>query len=319
MRIEKNRGLLMLIAGFAAAAMLVLASGCPQDEQRDVAAEETEVDERPFVKTTCYPIDWLVEELAGQRVRHELIIPRGEDPPLWDPGLKTVADLKEADLILANGAGYETWMETATLPPGKVVYTAAGLDLIRMEGETHSHGPGGEHSHSGTDPHTWTDPNLFIEQAEVVVEELIRIDPDHAEAYSTGLTQLIPALQELDEDYREVFDEMDEDAALAASHPSYNYLAQRYGFAIVSFGLDPQEVSSEQVIDEVSNWQRQVLRPVMFWEEPPTPEVQTSLPGNIRHVFVDPLEQPPEQGEYDYMDQAEANVERLREALTATD
>jgi zinc transport system substrate-binding protein len=319
MRFEPKAKTQLLLAGIAVLVVLGLVSGCAGGEQKETTADKPETDSRPLVKTTCYPMDWLVRELAGQRVRRELIIPKGEDPPFWQPGVRTVADLQDADLILANGAGYEAWMRTATLPVGKVVYTAEGLDLIELEGETHSHGAQGEHSHTGTDPHTWLDPNLFQKQAERAVEELIRIDPDHGEAYSTGLTQLIPVLVELDEDYDKLFDEMDNDVALAANHPAYNYLASRYGVPVVSFSLDPADISSPEAIQEVVEWQRTVEQAVLLWEEPPTPEVQSSLPGNIRHVFVDPLEQPPEQGPYDYVKQARDNISRLRDAIVVVE
>jgi zinc transport system substrate-binding protein len=200
-----------------------------------------------------------------------------------------------------------------------VVYTAEGLDLIEREGVTHSHGMGGEHSHAGTDPHTWSDPDLFIKQAERVAEELIRIDPEHSEAYNAALAQLIAMLEELNGAYEDLFGAMAEDVALGANHPAYDYLARHYGFAIVSFALEPAEVGSDEAIQEVEEWTAEVSRPVMFWEETPTAAVEQSLPGDIRHVFVDPLEQPVSGQAYDYTGQAYANIKRLHEALVVTD
>lgn len=304
----------------AAGAALAFSSACGGAESPEPSNETaTEPLERPLVKTTCYPMDWLVSQLAGPRVERELIIPEGQDPVHWQPEPDVVAGLAEADLVVANGAGYEKWMETATLPPGKVVYTAEGLDLIERESVTHSHGVHGDHSHAAIDPHTWSEPGLFVQQAERVAEELERIDPEHSEAYDTALAQLTVTLEELSGAYEELFSEMSEEAALAANHPAYDYLARRYGFAIVSFELDPEEVSSTEVIEDVEEWRAEVQLPVMLWEELPTPAVEQSLPGDIRHVFVDPLEQPPEGEPYDYTGQAYDNIRRLSEALVVTD
>jgi len=260
-------------------------------------------------------MDWLVAKLAGDRVERECVLPAGEDPPYWNPGLDVITALQEADLVVANGADFEKWMATVTLPPGRVVKTASGLDLITLAGVTHSHGVHGEHSHEGLDPHTWSDPAMFSQQAERVAEALIRIDPEGTEAYLAALSELQGSLMELDAAYRDLFGRLGGEYDWAANHPAYNYLARSYGLEIRDFALDPGEVPGKDTVAEVEAWTKGASGPVMLWEEPPAREVVESLPGGIRHVWIDPLEQPPEGGAYDYLAQARANIDRLPDSL----
>ena len=272
--------------------------------------------ERPLeVRTTCFPVDWLVGRIAGDRVRRSNILPAGEDPPHWQPSADLVAGLNQADLIVANGAGYERWMTTAMLPRTKRVDTSSGLELIRIEAPTHSHGAEGRHSHTGTDPHTWADPRTYLAQAHAVHAALVEADPDNRDRYGENLQALRRDLEALDEEYAAALRGAGE-WVLAAGHPSYNYLARRYGLNIRSFNFDPGVAPTEQQRSDFTEWAAGVERPVLLWESEPSPQVVSAFPERVRHVRIDPLEQPGEAGTYDYLSQARANVSRF-EALIA--
>lgn len=182
----------------------------------------------PTVEALSAPAAWLVERVGGERVSVENIVPAGEDAATWAPSGVVVVGLAEADLIVANGAGYETWTKTATLPTAKLVDTARGLDLVERQGQTHSHGKQGAHSHVEVDPHTWTDPAIFAQQAAAVHAALIRVYPAGKADFDANLAAVTAELEAVGAEL---------DAALAApgsramiaGHPSFRYLARRVG------------------------------------------------------------------------------------------
>ena len=188
---------------------------------------------RPVVRSLSWPVGWLVDQLAGGAVDHLCILPAGADPAGWRPDGALVAELGTVDLIVANGAGYEGWVETASLPTARLIDTSRGLQLIEHASTTHSHGAG-EHSHGALDPHTFLDPTLFGRQATRVAAALKSVLADDA-AIDARLTGLIASLEALGGEW---------DAALAPrseepAHIDWSYLLARAGAEASGVGAPP--------------------------------------------------------------------------------
>lgn len=267
------------------------------------------------VRTTSFPADWLVRAIGGEQVEVTRILPAGEDAPFHQPDPEVIASLADADLIVANGAGFEAWMATATLPAGKVLETAGGVDLIEREAVTHSHGADGEHSHAGIDPHTWSDPLAYLQQAKAVHSRLVFLDATHAETYDAGYAQVQQDLTALHEAWAEAWLPA-AGRRFAASHPAFEYLARRYEVNLTSFDLDPEAPATPAQAAAVSAWAKAAGPEAVFlWEARPTPEAMTSLPNGLVHVVLDPLEQPGADGRYDPVKQARSNVHKIRRVL----
>ena len=52
------------------------------------------------------------------------------------------------------------------------------------------------------DPHVWMDPQLWIRAAEVIRDELAKMDPQGAEAYARAAEAYIAKLRSLDEEMK---------------------------------------------------------------------------------------------------------------------
>jgi zinc transport system substrate-binding protein len=296
---------------FLLLASLVITAGCSADDSPDTDDAPVEEAIPLQVRTTSFPADFLVARIAGDRVERVNLLPVGEDAPFWQPSAEVVASLAEVDLIVANGAGFERWMAAATLPGSRVVDTSAGLELIEIEGRTHSHGARSEHSHAGIDPHTWSDPVGYAQQARAVHDALVVADPDGAEAYGASLATLTGELEALDAAFRPILAQL-KARPLTASHPAFNYLARRYGLTVRSFDFDPEEVPDPDALAEFESWADEQEVPVLLWEAPPTEVVTSAFGDEVRHVFVSPLEQPMA-GVYDYLAQARTNLRTFDE------
>ena len=268
------------------------------------------------VTTTSFPAAWLVQRIAGDVVEHSNVLPVGEDAPFWQPTGDVVAAVATSNLIVTNGAGFERWLATATLPEGIVVDSSEGVPLITVKSQTHSHGKGGEHSHAGTDPHTWSDPLTFGDQARNVHRALSNAAPSSAAVLDRNLGALDTELRNLHAAYTEALLPA-AGVKLSASHPAFNYLARRYALDLTSFDFDPEEVPSPEALAEFSAWAGEQRAPILLWEGTPTEEVKAAFPAGTRHIFVDPLEQPGPTGSYDYLAQAKANVTVFKELFHA--
>ncbi len=280
----------------------------------DDGGEETPEAVRLSVYTSCYPVDWMTRRVAGEHADVTNILPVGEDPPEWTPPAEVVTAMQGADLVVINGATFEGWVATTTLPQDKLVDTTAALkgQLIEIQGETHSHGKGGEHTHAGTDPHTWSDPLIAIEQAVAIKNALAAADPGHAEAFEANLAALKAELEALDGEYKAALAGYD-GQVLATSHPAFNYLGQRYGLKLDNYGFEPGEEPEEEQFHHFEHHVEEHGTKLMLWESMPGDELKQKFEATgVTVVFLDPLEQPPEGASYDYLAQARANVATLQ-------
>ncbi len=259
------------------------------------------------VRSLSWPAHWLVEQVGGDHIQLRAILPAGEDAMHWRPEPELIAGLAQSDLIVANGAGYEAWIATATLPADALVQSARGLSLVEVEATTHSHGTDGEHSHGTIDPHTWGSPALYAQQAAAVATALGAADPANAAAYSAAATALTQELATISEVYAEAFSRAG-DSRIASSQPSYRYLARELGVEIHALDLQPGSAPSVHQLAAFEAWAGDAESPILLWEAIPTSEVKAAFPDGVRHVWLDPLEQPGASGSYDYLAQVRANI-----------
>jgi len=240
----------------------------------------------PSVYTTFYPTTYFAERIGGALVNVVCPLPADSDPIWWRPEPDTLRQYQEADLVVLNGASFEKWAQSRSLPENRVVSTADGFrdEWIRYEeAATHKHGPAGEeHTHEGIDGHTWIDPVLAKRQAAAIRDAMKRLLPDRAAELDRNFAKLAADLDALDAKFKAL---PVEGKSIVATHPAWNYPARRYGWNLVN---DPEADGD-----------------VRLWEGEPGEEG----PGE---VAFSPCEQ---QGGQDYLAAMHANLDRLQAAL----
>ena len=299
----------------ACALVLVLGLGaCGGSDAGDGKADVTVPVEKLAIYTTCFPVDWLTRRVAGDHAEVVHVLPVGEDPPEWTPPPETVTAMQGASLIITNGAGFEGWVATTTLPEARVIDTSDSpqIHLIEiLEEATHSHGKDGEHTHKGIDPHTWSDPKTAVAQAAVIRDALSKADPAHADAFAASHEALAHDLRQLEEGYKAACKGYGGEV-MATSHPAFNYLARHLGLRLIDFGFEPDAAPDEREMTRFRETVADEGITVLLWEAHPTDEVKAPFDEiGVMSVFLDPLEQPPDGGTYDYLAQARANVGTL--------
>ena len=203
---------------------------------------------RPVVLTTFRPTADFARRIAGDLVDVRCPVPEDEDPIFWQPSRDVLEQYRAADLVIVNGAEYEKWVATASLPASRVVDTAAGFRdawLVHAGSVTHSHGGAGAHTHEGIDGHTWLDPLLARRQAEAIASAFTRTRPEHAAAFTAGMRTLAAQLDALDARWTSLAARL-RGCRVLASHPAYDYVARRYEVTIVNVLLDPDAAWDEQ-------------------------------------------------------------------------
>lgn len=113
---------------------------------------------------------------------HSVINDPAVDPHDFTP---TVADGKlvaQADVVLANGAGYDSWMSKLTAAePHVAVVSAAKVVGV----------------HDGQNEHIWYNPTAMPKLANALAKQLSRSDPKHKAAYEKNAQRYIQSLKPL--------------------------------------------------------------------------------------------------------------------------
>ena len=231
------------------------------------------------VQASSYPAYYFAQRVATDSFDVRYRVPNAVDPAFWRPGDEDLIAFQQADIILLNGATYEKWLKTVTLPRSIMLDTSKGFSdqYLESEGEVHQHGNGIAHSHGGTAMTTWLDFALAAKQAESIAERFIVEAPADEAAIKDRLAVLKEDLEELDDRMNAIAGAWADKELIIASHPVYQYLAKAYGLTLESVEwewstpLGDQETAKlKALIDKnQASW--------MIWESNPTKDNQARI------------------------------------------
>ena len=208
-----------------------LAAACQKE------AESLQPERLSVVATTTIVGD-VVQNVGGEQISLTVLLPPGADPHAFDPSPRDVALVQDADLIFANGAGLEEFLEPLIESAGgqeKVVDLSASLTLLELgdepvEDEEHAD----EHAHEGADPHTWTDPHNVMAWTQTIAQALGEADPQHAADYAARSQAYLQTLVDLDAwIVGQVATIPEGERKIVTDHLTLGYFAHRYGFTQV--------------------------------------------------------------------------------------
>jgi zinc transport system substrate-binding protein len=236
------------------------------------------------------PFASLIEEMVGESA--EVVAPwraAGGDPAYWRPSAEDIGAIQSCGLVFLNGAGYEPWAEQAALPRGSVFDLSSFVRgrLIVETGETHSHGPDGEHSHSGYASTTWLSPAILRVQLREIAAQLSARLPEieHRIDFKRGAADLLLGTIE-----GHLVELGRAQPIWLGSHPVYQYLAQAGGFDVESMHWEPGEMPSETEWTKFRLVRLSAPTPKawMLWEGEPGADIRAKLAEEGVEVVVLP-------------------------------
>jgi zinc transport system substrate-binding protein len=293
---------------FLGLSVLLIGSACdrPENPGRGVSDPRT-------IAVSNYPLAYFSERIGGERINVDWRIPKDIDPSAWSPDGDDLAAIQAADLIFLNGATYEKWLPTASLPVSRVVDTTAGVKdqlLPSGDGSIHAHGPEGSHSHVGTASTTWLNPEIAIAQATMIHDSLVRILPAHQEEFTSNLGLLIRELQERSAPIEQAVNAAPS-TPVFFSHPVYQYLSDRFRMNGATVHWEPGEPPTPEQLEELEALQVDHPAAWFIWESPPTPEAIAALQERgLQSIVFAPCGNRPESG--DLLETFDANAIELR-------
>lgn len=191
------------------------------------------------VATTTIVAD-VVDNIGGDSIELSILLPIGSDPHSFDPTPQDIARIADADVVFANGAGLESFLDNLIESAGaqnRVAYVSDGIAFLES-GIDHDAGlgsseikdGGGNHS-EGVDPHTWTNPMNVVIWVRNIEGQLSQNDPANAAVYKANASSYTEKLEALDAWIREQVAKIPEsDRKIVTDHAIFGYFASAYGF-----------------------------------------------------------------------------------------
>jgi zinc transport system substrate-binding protein len=288
---------------------LTVLVSCERQEGTSGGGGQTD---KPVVVCANYPLQYFAQRIGGEAIDAVLPVPAGTDPAFWEPSPDDIGLMQQAAVILLNGAGYEKWLPTISLPENRLVDSSVGFRdhyLEEGDGPTHQHGPGGEHSHGEIAFTTWLDLSQAIQQARAVERALSRVSPGRADQHRVNLASLTNELASLDRRLL-AWGQSVRGQPLIGSHPVYQYFVRRYGLNLRSVHWEPHTEPDAAAWRELEVLLRQHPARVMSWEGTPLEATLNGLEQRgLASRVVSPCASIPAEG--DFLSGMRRNLENL--------
>jgi manganese/iron transport system substrate-binding protein len=254
------------------------------------AAEEQDSGKLKVV-TTVSPITSIVENIGGDRIQLEGVVPEGINSHIFEPQPSLARSMSDADLIVANGLFLEEPTlelaeankrdDTPVLRLGDLAVSPGQWQFDFSFPESLGH----------PNPHLWPDPNLGLKYAELTQEQLASLDPGNADYYRENLEAFRARINAIDAAIREsVATIPPENRRLVTYHDSWAYFAQTYGMEVIgavqpSDFAEPSAREMADLIDQI----RELGLPAIFGSEEFPSRVLETIAREGNTTYIDQL------------------------------
>ena len=297
------------------------------------------------VVTSFSILEDFASQVGGDRITVKSIVPVNGDVHAYEPRPTDVIAFKRADLVLANGLQFDTFMQRlakSSETKAPVVEVTKGIEPLKNTEDEHGHGAESahddhdhghdhdhahehehehEHDHGEYDPHAWQSvPNAMI-YVKNIADALCKVDSAGCESYKANASAYTEKLQALHESVKAAFAALPEDKrTLITSHDAFGYLGAAYGLTL----LAPEGTSSatEATAADVAAIIRQIREDkgsAVFMENISNPALikQIASEGNVAvggKLYSDALSGPDEPAPT-YLKMMQYNADTITKAI----
>lgn len=316
MWIGRTKGTIGRVSPFVATLMLVgVLASCT------AAADSDPTDTGVRIVTTTTILGDVVRNITGDLADVTTLVPVGVDPHEYQASAQQIAELRQADLVVANGLGLEEGLTDVLVAAAgdgvNVIEIGPAVSPIPFTGL----GDDSTQSSSALDPHVWMDPSRMQTAVSLIEAELADVEPSID--WSPGAASYQTILEELDGEIQTLLDPVSS-RTLVTNHDSLRYFAERYGFDVIGVvipgGSTLAEPSSAQLADLIELMREQGTTVIFAETTEPTTlaeaiAAELGPEAQVVELFTGSLGEPGS-GVETLVDMLRTDAERIAEALT---
>ena len=256
-----------------------------------------------------------VNQIGGENINLTILMPPEVDPHTYDPSPQDATKIADADVVFYIGLKYEPsalikLLENTSNSDSVLVEVGESINPIEFSEEGHDdhddhkehddhdeeghddHDEEGhdDHDHGSEDPHFWFDPLRVAMAAELMMNQLIELDPSNSEAYKTAGEAYISELNELDSTVSALIETVpSKNRKLITTHESLGYLEARYGLEVLTTIIPSlttaDEISPAELVDVLDVIEDNDIKVIFVESEAPSVYAETiAAEANIKTV-----------------------------------
>lgn len=240
---------------------------------------------KPIVTVTIEPYRYFVNQIAGDDVNVNVMVPAGSSPETYEPSAKQMMELSHSVIYFKVGEiGFEkTWMVKLhkNAPKMKIVDTSERIESAKTK--------------SGyVDPHTW----MSVDNAKIISytirDELSMMYPDKAkkfyercEAFNKHLVELRDMLNAI---YLGVRLRGNRQSSFVIYHPVLTYFAREYDLEQFALEDEGREPSIQQIQNIINLAKSEEISVLFVQKEFANRNIQTFINAtNVKPIEINPL------------------------------
>lgn len=268
--------------GALAAALLLLLTGACGSADSGAGVQ---------VVTTVSPITNIVQNIGGDRVSVNGIVPEGVNSHTFEPAPSDAAVMEDADIVFINGLHLEE--PTRELAEANV---GDGVPIVQLADRTISEDEyifdfSFPRSEGFPNPHLWTNPPYAKDFAEIVRDELSALDPEGSPIFEENFDAFAERVDALDAAIRSATETVaEEDRKLLTYHDSFPYFAREYGWDVVG-AIQPSdfaEPTPQEIVGLIEQIRAEDLPAIFGSEVFPSPVLE-QIAAETGATYVDDL------------------------------
>lgn len=176
----------------------------------------------------------ITQQIAGDKLELRNLVGADADAHIYQPSAEDAKAVFAADLIIANGMGFEPWLARlidSSEAPGTRIDASAGVLPLMLD----------EDGQQVADPHAWQN----LANAEIYVQNiakaLVQADPNNAAHYNAGRDAYLTQIRSLLAEAKTGLGQLPPaQRTIITSHDAFAYLGQAYGLKFIA----PQGLST---------------------------------------------------------------------------
>lgn len=190
--------------------------------------------DKPQVVTSFSILADLTRAIGGEHIALTNLVGPDEDAHVFEPSPDNARSLLKADLIIANGLGFEPWLErllASSEARGQRIDASQGVLPLWLE----------EDGEQVADPHAWqslSNAEIYVRN---IAQALSQLDPAHADTYTANRDAYLGKLHALlKQANARIADLPASQRKVVTSHDAFGYLGQAWQLQFIA----PQGLST---------------------------------------------------------------------------
>lgn len=225
----------------------------------------------------------ITRQVAGERATVTSLVGPNGDAHVYRATPADAKTLREADIVVVNGLGFEGFMPRLIASSGtkaSIVTATKGLKPLEIKAsDGHGHGHSHGHSHGKHDPHAWQSIDavkLFVAN---IRDGLIARDPAGTETYKANATTYLASLDALKSELNGLIAAIPpERRVIVTNHDAFGYFGRDFGFRMEAVqGISTESEPSARDVARIIRIVKEKRARAVFVENMTDPRIGEQL------------------------------------------